>query len=343
MHIAVLSADQEQAWNAYVRHSPTASLYHLIEWKRVIERTFGHRTFYLYAVRDERIVGILPLTLLKSRLFGTFIVSLPFFNYAGIVAETEESQQGLVEQAIDIARRESAEHIELRHREPYDLNLPMKTSKVLMVFDLPPTPDELWKSFKSKLRSQIRRPEKEGLTVQLGQLEELDSFYDVFVHNMRDLGTPVYPRQLFEHVLREFPETARICTVYAETRPVASGLVIGYKQRLQIPWASSLRAYNRFSPNMMMYWHILKYACEQGYTQFDFGRSTPNEGTYKFKKQWGAQPVQCYWHYWLAGGGGELPELNPHNPKYAMAIKTWQCLPLPVTKWLGPHIVKYLP
>jgi FemAB-related protein (PEP-CTERM system-associated) len=339
----VLTADREPAWNAYVRHSTTASLYHLIEWKRVIERTFGHHTFYLHAVQNERIVGILPLTLLKSWLFGTFMVSLPFFNYAGIASETGEIQQQLLDHAIDIARRERAEHIELRHLEPYELNLPVKTSKVLMVLDLPPTSDELWKSFKSKLRSQIRRPEKEGFTAKFGQLEELDNFYEVFANNMRDLGTPVYSRRLFEHVLREFPESARICTVYAETRPVASGLVIGYKQMLQIPWASSLRAYNRFSPNMMMYWHILKYACEHGYTQFDFGRSTPNEGTYKFKKQWGAQPAPCYWHYWLAGGSNELPELNPHNPKYDLAIKTWQRLPLPVTKWLGPHIVKYLP
>jgi len=211
-----------------------------------------------------------------------------------------------------------------------------------MVLDLPSTSEELWKGFKSKLRSQIRRPKKEGFTVKFGQLDEIESFYEVFACNMRDLGTPVYTKQLFENTLREFPDNARICTVYDGKQPIASGFIIGFKNQLQIPWASSLRTHNRFGPNMMLYWNILKFACEQGYTQFDFGRSTQDEGTYKFKQQWGAQPVQCYWQYWLSSGD-EMPEINPDNPTYQFAIRSWQRLPVPVTKWLGPKIVKFIP
>jgi FemAB-related protein (PEP-CTERM system-associated) len=159
---------------------------------------------------------------------------------------------------------------------------------------------------------------------------------------MRDLGTPVYTKRLFENILHEFPETARICTVYDDKIPIASGFMLGYRTWLQIPWASSVKAYNRSSPNMLLYWTILEFACNEGYTHFDFGRSTLGEGTYKFKQQWGAQPLQCYWHYWLASGG-DLPEINPDNPKYRLMINTWQRLPLAVTKWIGPHIVKNIP
>jgi serine/alanine adding enzyme len=337
-----LLTNEEVRWDQYVQNSSEASLYHLTGWKRVIEQTFGHPTYYVYAWQRDRIVGILPLVFLKSLFFGKFFVSLPFFNYGGIVADTDEIRQCLLEKAIHIAKQAGVDHIELRHTANYELNLPTKTSKVLMLLDLPATAEELWNSFKSKLRSQIRRPEKEGFTVKFGQLDEVESFYEVFVHNMRDLGTPVYTKRLFENILHEFPDNTRICTVYDNGKPIASGFIIGFKHVLQIPWASSLRTYNRFGPNMLLYWNILKFACEQGYTQFDFGRSTPNEGTYKFKQQWGTRPVQCYWQYWLSAGD-KLPELNPHNPRYQFAIRIWQRLPLSLTKWLGPKIVKFIP
>lgn len=333
---------EETLWNEYVHATADASLYHLTGWKRVIEDTFGHTTYYLYAWQHNRIVGILPLTFINSLLFGKSLVSLPFFNYGGMVAEQTEVCQQLLAEAIRLAQRLKAHHIEMRHLRNYDLGLPAKTSKVLMVLPLPATADELWDSFKSKLRSQIRRPEKEGCTVKIGQRDELENFYTLFASKMREHGTPVYSKQLFANVLKEFPDTTRIATVYKDALPVATGFLVGYRHVLQIPWAGSLREYDRLGTNMLMYWHILKFACEQGYTQFDFGRSTKDEGTYKFKEQWGSQPVQCYWHYWLASGGA-LPEINPDNPKYRLMIQTWQRLPLAVTKWLGPGIVKDIP
>lgn len=337
-----LLTNQAAEWDNYVRASPEATLYHCSGWKRIIEKSFGHQTYYLYASQHERIVGVLPLIFMKSLIFGRFLVSLPFLNYGGIAADSEAIRTQLLHEVVRIGQQERAEHIEFRHLADYDLGLPAKTSKVLMILDLPPTSDELWNRFKSKVRSQIRRPQKEGFTVASGQLDHLDHFYTIFAWKMRAHGTPVMPKGFFAHILTEFPNQSSIYTVYAQETPVATGFVMGFKQRLQIPWAASLREYDRFGSNMLLYWHILKDACEHGYTQFDFGRSTPNEGTYKFKKQWGAQPQQCYWHYWLASGDA-LPELNPDNPKFERVIRLWRKLPLPVTTWLGPHIVKYIP
>jgi FemAB-related protein (PEP-CTERM system-associated) len=212
-----------------------------------------------------------------------------------------------------------------------------------MRLELPQDSGELWKTFPSKLRSQIRRPEKEGMYVKSGGDEELDSFYAVFSVNMRDLGTPVYSKEFFRTVMKEFPETAWISTVYTKTGdPAASGFFVGFKNIVEIPWASSLRWYNHCSPNMLLYWSALKSSCEKGYSVFDFGRSTPDEGTFKFKEQWGAKPVQLYWQYWMRNGG-LLPQLNPKNPKYRIAIKIWQHLPVSLTRLIGPGIVKNLP
>ncbi|MBI5180224.1 MAG: FemAB family PEP-CTERM system-associated protein, partial [Nitrospirae bacterium] len=248
----------------------------------------------------------------------------------------------LLNAGIEIARREGVKHIELRDVSCKDNGLQCKTEKVSLILDLPDTSDKLWKSFDSKLKSQIKRPMKENMTVEIEGIEQLDNFYDVFSKNMRDLGTPVYGKKFFKNIFNAYPEHTKICTIKLKETPVASGFLIGFKKKIEIPWASSLKEYNKLSPNMLLYWSVLKFAIENGYKQFDFGRSSVDSGTYKFKEQWGAKPTQLYWYYWLSNGG-KLPELNPHNPKYKVAIDIWKRLPLSVTKIIGPRIVKNLP
>lgn len=331
-------------WDEYVTRSNAASCYHLIGWKKVIEETFGHKTYYLLSEDENlKINGILPFIHLKSRLFGSFAVSLPYFNYGGICADSQEIIDGLLTTAIDIARSEGMKHLELRHTQNTVTWLPVKTAKVSMHLPLPSTSEQLMNSFPSKLRSQIKRPLQENMYSRIAGEEELNSFYAVFSQNMRDLGTPVYPKTFFRNILKTFPDNISICTVYTkEKQPVASAFLVGFKSVLEIPWASSLRTFNRLSPNMLLYWSVLEFACKQRFKVFDFGRSTPDEGTYRFKEQWGAKPIPLYWYYWLKNGGS-LPEINPHNPKYELAIKAWQKLPVWFTRIVGPSVVKNLP
>jgi FemAB-related protein (PEP-CTERM system-associated) len=330
-------------WDAYVNGASGSSLYHLYGWRRVVEETFGHRTSYLAALStSSRVVGILPLVQLKSRLFGRMFVSLPFFNYGGVCADSDGVRRALLDAAIDVAKDGQADFLEIRHESDWNQELPRKTSKVSMRLELPSSADALWKSLGSKIRNQVQKPRKEGMTALIGQDEVLDDFYTVFAANMRDLGTPVYPKAFFRNILRDFPDRTWIAAVYMNGTPVASGFLAGFKERLEIPWASSLKTYNRLSPNMLLYWSCLEFACRRGYTVFDFGRSTPGEGTFRFKEQWGARPHQLYWYYWLRAGG-QIPQVNPANPKYRTAIALWQRLPLGVTRWAGPRIVKYIP
>ena len=343
MQVRLFKGEDREKWDDYVIGANGSSPYHRIGWKSVIEKSFGHKTYYLLSEDDERNVkGILPLAHLKSLLFGNFMVSLPYFNYGGICADHPEVYLGLLEEAVDTAKRENVGHMELRESRQLVNGLKVKAAKVSMRLTLPTASDDLLETFSSKLRSQIKRPQKEGMVARIGREEELDGFYKVISINMRDLGTPVYSKSFFKNILEEFPESTWICSVYKDEEVVASGFLVGFKERLEIPWASSLRRYNHFSPNMLMYWAVLKFACDDGYKFFDFGRSTPGEGTYRFKEQWGAKPVPLYWYYWLKNGG-PLPELNPKNPKYWMAINLWKKLPVRLTRFVGPSIVKNLP
>ncbi len=333
--------NEHNAWNHYVESNAASSIYHYAEWRHLIHDVFGHECYYLYACINEEIVGILPLIRLKSRVFGDFMVSIPYFNYGGAIANSLSIEQKLIQAANNHAKKIGTNHIEYRDDIARE-GLPSRTEKVNMILSLPDTHHDLWNSFTSKLRSQIRRSQREETRVNVGSAEVLNDFYTVFAQNMRDLGTPVYSKLFFSRILQTFPEHSKIVIVRLENRPVAAAFLLGDNEKLEIPWASTIKEVNHLSMNMLLYWEVLKYAIKNHYRYFDFGRSSKDSGTFRFKQQWGAKPKQCYWHYWLSENA-ELPRLNPDNPKFALAISIWKKIPISITKWLGPLIVKNLP
>lgn len=342
MNIREYQPSDRDRVDAFLEKSGNSTIYHLPGWKPVVEETFRHPFHYMVAEAEGEVRGVLPLVHIRSRLFGNYMVSLPYFNYGGPCATDPVAEGELVRGAVRLARRTEARYIEFRSVEQWTNGFPVKTGKVAMLLALPPSPADLWKAFPSKLRSQIRRPGREGMVARIGREGELDRFYRVFSVNMRDLGTPVYPKRFFENMLAHFPRNTWICNVYKDGMVTASGFLVGYGNRLEIPWASSLRMFNRWSPNMLLYWESLRFGCENGYESFDFGRSTPGEGTYRFKEQWGAKPLQLFWHYWLREQE-PMPELNPSNPRYRLAIDLWKRLPVPLANRIGPRIVRNLP
>ena len=172
-------------------------------------------------------------------------------------------------------------------------------------------------------------------------MDLLDDFYKVFLINMRDLGSPVHSKELMRHVLEAFPERSRIFAVYHAGRPIAASLVIGFNGVLRNPWASSDRRYAAMSPNMLLYSRMLEYACDNGYQTFDFGRSTPGEGTYRFKEQWGAQPAPLHWYVISADGSATAAQESP-SERFKLAARLWSKLPVPLTRVLGPRIRKHI-
>jgi len=331
------------AWDEYVTRAPAASLYHRACIRDVIEQVYGHRTCYLSALDAAgAVAGVLPLVYMRSRMFGRFLVSLPFFNHGGPVASSPEAERRLEEVAVDLARTLDAEHLELRCATANGCPWPARTDKVGMVRALPDSEDALWSELGGKLRAQIRRPWKAGATALLGGAERLPEFYTVFARNMRDLGTPVYPRAFFDSLAEHLGADLSVAVVRLGGRPVAAGVLLRHRSSLEIPWASSLRETNRLGTNMLLYWTCLRSAVAMGCDRFDFGRSSPDSGTYRFKRQWGARPVPFRWYVWSRGGGQPAP-LNPSNPKYRLAVRAWQRLPLWLANRLGPAIVRNIP
>ena len=348
--LANYETKKRQLWNDYVSSHKGGTCYHATSWKTAVERVYGHPSHYIIAlavggndggVVQDRIVGVLPLFHLKNIWFGNQLVSLPFCDCGGILADDERVARALLQKALKLAGTLDDAAVELRHTDQVvSERLATSSHKVRMILEIDGDADKVWKSFDGKLRSQIRKPAKEGLIAKIGGMELLNDFYTVFAFNMRDLGSPVHSKALAKCVLEEFGESAKLQVVYKEGLPVSAGLIICFRDTVFIPWASTLRQFNRLSPNMMLYWNFLKYAADHGFRKFDFGRSSPDEGTYKFKDQWGAKPTPLYWQYSL--NGHRAPAFPVSSEKYAAFVSLWKRLPLSVANMIGPHIRKHI-
>lgn len=332
-----------ERWDSYVNSHPGACLYHLWAFATIIEKSFGHQTHYLAAIcRDTNtLCGVLPAVDTNSTLFGHYITSMPFFNYGGPLADSKDIEQQLLSALISIAQQSDVSHIELREiasRPGY----PAKSEKVSMILALPESESALSEQIGSKVRAQVKKGQMNAFQFKTGKQDLLDDFYQVFSRNMRDLGTPVYSKAFFANVLESLPSQATIAILFHQSEPVSCAFLIGYQDTLEIPWASTVRKANPLNANMVLYWHVLCFAIEQAYRYFDFGRSSKDAPTYRFKKQWGALPVELPWHYWLKDGEN-LPQLNPNNPKYRLLISIWRRLPLFLANMIGPWVVRSLP
>ena len=333
--------DRGRDWDALVAGTEGGTFCHLSGWRNIMREVLGHRCEYLTAVdAGGSLLGILPLVEVRSRLLGHFWVSMPFLNDGGPLG-SDEAQAALGERAISLASRSGASLLEMRTRQPPPGGMRASHRKVAVHLPLPATTDELWKqTFRAKLRSQIRRPAKEGMETRIGP-DRVGPFYEVFARNMRDLGTPVLPRAFFEAIARTFPEHAVFATVEHQGRAVAAGCGFAFGNEFEITWASSLREYNRSAPNMLLYASLMEHAIGREVGVFNFGRCTPGGPTHRFKLQWGGFDVPLPWVQWSPKGVDATP--NPDQPVFRIATAAWQRLPLVVANRLGPVLARRLP
>jgi serine/alanine adding enzyme len=327
----------------YVGAAPNINLSRHPNWLTILAEGFGHVPYALEARRGEQTVGYLGLVFVKSLLFGRYLVSLPYLNYGGVLADDPAAEALLIDRAVSLASELRVRYLELRHE--WAMEHPAlghrRTDKIHMRLDLPSTASTLWEQLSGKVRNQIRKAQKGNFTWQFGGADRIDEFYDVFSQNMRDLGTPVFGRGLFASIVRHFPDQAEFCIVRDGVRPIAAALLLHGWGVTEVPSASSLRSYNPSCVNMLMYWQLMERAIERGQDVFDFGRSSMDSPTHRFKKQWGAAPSPTEWQYHVIRG--DVGELKPSNPKYQRMIGIWRRLPLWVTRTAGPPIARGIP
>jgi FemAB-related protein (PEP-CTERM system-associated) len=340
--VRLLDTADGARWDEFVTRSAEGTLFHLFGWRDVIESVFGYKTFYYLAERSGQVTGILPLTYIKSRLFGARLVSYAFAMYGGPVADDDESRRALEDVAERLMCSLRVPILEFRSIKPVRNDWSTR-SDLYVTFRkmMLPTAAENLKSIPSSQRTIIKNRALRDYCLRSEIDDEIDRFYPVYAESVRNLGTPVYPRSYFSAIKKVFGKNSDIVTVIHGRDAVASSLNIYFRDEVMTLYVGGTAGARQLGGNVFMFWEVMRRACERGYHVFDFGRSKVGTGAYTFKRNWGFQPTPLGYQYRLSEGH-EMPDLNPLNPKYRLLIETWKRLPLPVANLLGPPIVKGL-
>jgi FemAB-related protein (PEP-CTERM system-associated) len=331
-------AGDERRWDDFVLANSGGTFFHLSGWKRVIERAFRHRTYYLIAERGGIVTGVLPLAHVKSLLFGSSLISNAFAVRGGPVAADAESLSALEGGAVRLMEALAVPVLELRDFSASRADWPSKPN-LYAIFRraLDPSVDRNLKSIPRKQRAMIRKGMHNELRSEID--DGIDRLYRVYAESVHNLGTPVFAKSYFRILREEFSTCSDIVTVSHNGRAVASVLNFYFRDEVLPFYGGGVREARVVAANDFMYWEVMRRACERGYRVFDFGRSKVGTGSYAFKCNWGFAPSPLVYQFRLARGR-PVPDLNPLNPKLAVFIAAWKRLPLAVATRFGPLIVR---
>jgi len=331
-----------ERWDRFVLSQPEGSPHQLIAWKRVLEKTFGYQPFYFYAERDGQLTAIAPLFLISNWIMGRCLLSVPFGAYGGISAADPESEEALLNHIKSLAVSEQVSYLELRNRSGRLLE-GFHPNELYVTFTSPISADndKNLKALPKDTRYMIRKAQKAGLEARHGT-DQLRVFYDLFAHSMRKHGTPSFPYELFENLIHEYRDQVDLLVVYAGSKPISGTLSLFFQDSVLPYYAGAGPEATRYAANSFMYWKLMEMSAEKGIRKFDFGRSKKGTGAYDFKTQWNMTVEPLRYQVFLVKRKTP-PNFSPLNPKFQLATRVWQKMPLWLTRRIGPSVVRWFP
>ncbi len=338
--IKTLDNSSIKQWDEFVENSSSATFFHKAGWKEVIEKAFGHKTYFLYTEDQGKITGILPLVHIKSFLFGNSLSSCAFCVYGGIVADNKETYQELDKKACQLAEELGVDHLEMRNQEQLTPERPYKELYVTFRKELDEDEEKNMLAIPRKQRAVIRKGIKAGLVSEIDS--EIDRFYQAYSQSVRNLGTPVFAKKYFSILKQVFKEQCEVLTVIDKNgQLIASVMSFFFKDEVLPYYGGGTEHARAVQGNDFMYWEVMRRAVVKGIKIFDYGRSKEGTGSYRFKKHWGFEPKPLFYEFHLVKSDS-MPDINPLNPKYQIFIAAWKRLPLPVSQIVGPWLAKDL-
>jgi len=335
--------------DAFLADHAEATLFHTPDWLLAVEQGTGQRALALIAegpdLRGRAITGYLPLSEIHSPLFGRMLASTGFAVGGGLLLADGADPAALIASAEELATRRSCPAIELRGGAlPGDRAgwRPKTESHAGFVTPLADSDEAQLLAVPRKQRAEVRKGLDQDLTVTVGAApRDRAAHYAVYAQSVRNLGTPVFPRGLFEAMLGRFGDRADILTIWHGGDPVASVLSFYHRGAVMPYWGGGTRAARPLRANDRMYYELMLHARRRGCTRFDFGRSKTNSGAYHFKRNWGFTPEPLAYAAWTAPGH-EARDADPTSAKHQAMIALWQRLPLAVANRIGPLIARGL-
>jgi len=327
-------------WDEFVMACPEATFFHRAGWQKIVQDVFHHDTYFLYVESAGEIQGVLPLAHVKSWLFGSSLVGLPFAVYGGVAAVSAQATQALELEAQRIATSLAVAHLEWRNVKQRHLDWPKQDLYVTFRKAIMPEEDGNMQAIPRKQRAMVRKGIRNGLLSEIDS--DVDRFFELYADNVQRHGTPAMPKRYFKALLVEFGADCEVLTVTAQNgRPLSSVLSFYFRDEVLPYYAGDDEAARHLAANDFKYWELMRRSCERGLRMFDYGRSKQGTGSYAFKKNWGFEPTPLHYEYCLYKRAA-IPQNNPSNARYRLLIEAWRRMPRGLAKWLGPLVVRSL-
>lgn len=331
----------EPECDRFVLSSPSGTFFHLSGWRSIVRGILGQRSFCFIARRENRVTGVFPISLVRNKLFGDCLVSLPLAVYGGVCADDEDSYFGLLTAGSKLARDLNVQYLEMRNRAEFlPSSFPGRDLYVTFTQDLSAGADKLLQGLPRDTRYMVRKSLKAGL--EWTEDLSLQEFYEIYARSVHRLGTPVFPRNLFAQLRTEFPNHCRIFGVRKGKTAIAGVLCLYFNDQVLPYYGGSLAEYAKDAPNNFMYWNLMAQSCREGFRVFDFGRSKRGTGSFQFKSAWSMEVTPLPYRYELVRAR-EVPHMSPVDRKFQAPVSLWKKLPFACTKVLGPRLIRWIP
>lgn len=339
MKIKVLEGQHRKAWNQAVADLPEATFFHLVEWQEVIAGSYGFTPYYLYAEDCTGICGILPLYHVRIPLLGSSLMSSPLGVYGGAIATSTDIQTQLEDVAVEQAKELSVGHLELRNvkrqREGWAVNEAYSSFQRELYAD----EEANLLAIPRKQRAEVRKGIKAELSTRVHR--DVDGFFQLYARSVRDLGSPIYPKRYFQLLLDIFSKNCGIHTVYKADQPLTTVMNFYFKDTVLPYYGGGVADARNYSAFPFMYWELMRMSAQQGYRNFDFGRSLKGSGAFSFKKNFGFKAHPLNYQYQLISAK-HISGADPDNSAHKMLSRLWRHLPLSVANRLGPLVSRMI-
>ena len=329
-------------WDGYVKNHPDATVYHMSAWGRAVSKSMGHKCYYIYVEENDEICALVPLIHIKSVLFGNSLISVAFATGGGPIFDNQQALALLDEECRNLSHNLDVDFLECRNVDEVHDDWPSK-KEMYSIFrkTLSSDNEENMLAIPRKQRAMVRKGIKFGLRAVVDDLP--DRLFSMYSESLRNLGSPVFPKKLFYNLKQEYGENCEIVTIETEQGKAISSVMTFYFRDEVVPYYGGGTYEARgLAANDFMYWSLMERAVRVRHCRiFDFGRSKNGTGAFSFKKNWGFEAKPLNYEFILKNGGN-MPDINPLNPKYQLMIKVWKKLPLSVANFIGPLISKSL-
>jgi FemAB-related protein (PEP-CTERM system-associated) len=332
-----------QAWAGYVERTPGGTLFHHPDWCDTVEAVFGHQPFHRLALRDNEIVGVLPLMEVRSILAGSLLVSVPYGTYGGVLADDETVREALAAEARRLAEQRKVCSLELRSAVGGLEGMVADERYATFARRLPARAEELGTYLPRKARAAVRQAQaREGLTVQHDNAL-LRVVWELYARSMHRLASINYPYRFFEDLVERLGRRAWVTVIWRDRRPVAGLLTFIFRETVYPYFVGVDERIRCTGATNLIYFAVMEHAVRAGLRQFDFGRSRKdNTGSFRFKKNQGFEPRTLGYQRYVPAGRTP-PDLTPDNPRFSLARRIWPRLPLALTRPLGAWLARSIP